>query len=101
MDPKTLRIGSQVFTVKMVTKTGLDDDCIGHAEINLNILSVYKKSPPTRKIEVILHEVLHAILASYEFPDEEVIVVILGEALTLFIRDNPAFIRHALKVLSD
>jgi hypothetical protein len=39
------------------------------------------------------------MLASHEFEDEEEIVGLLGDALTQFIKDNPAFIRHALKVL--
>lgn len=101
MIPRTLKIRGHVYKVKQVNRKSLDSG--NYAEINdvANILRLYKGLAPSRKVELVLHEAMHAMLDGHEFKDEEAIVTILGEGLTELIKANPGFIRHALKTLSQ
>jgi hypothetical protein len=57
-----------------------------------------QENPPTpqRAVEIVLHEVLHAVWWAYDVPvsgvQEEQAVAILGGAMTALWRDNPALL---------
>ena len=99
MIPRKVRIKGHMFTVKQVPKSGLPSDCKGYVELDKNFICIYQRLPASRKIEVILHECIHAMLTGHKIVQEEQVCEALGEYLTEFIRDNPDFIRHCLKTL--
>ncbi len=100
MIPRTLKIRGHVYKVKQVDAKNLGDD-IADVDYEKCILRLYKRALPSRKVELILHEAVHVILAGYEVENEEALVTILGEGITGLIRDNPGFIKHALKTLGQ
>ena len=100
MLPKRLRIKGHVYTLEEVPDRHLPDrmaDCDNEA----NHIRISKGAAESRQVELVLHESIHAMLAGYDVSGEEIVAVTLGECLTAFIKDNPSFIRHALKVLGQ
>lgn len=61
-----------------------------------NRIHLMQELPVDRKIEVFLHEVVHAILHGHELREGESLVCALGTGLALFIRQNPDVIREIL-----
>lgn len=75
------------------------DDRWGESDKKLVEILIDPSLPPSRKREVLMHEVVHAVLYEWHvdkvFPDnfeEEPLVEILGVALLATIRDNPDLI---------
>jgi len=101
MLPKTVKIGAHTYEVKEVTQEDLGPDVIGDQDGVKNVLRVLQDATPSRKIEVLIHECLHAMLLGHGFRDEERIVVMLGEAFTAFLADNKGFIMETLRILSE
>lgn len=103
MIPRTLQIKGHKFRVRQVNRLGLSDgnDVLADVDTGKNLIRLYKRAPASRKIEYLIHEAIHAMLDSHEITQEEKVCSLLGEYLVQFIRDNPAFIRHALKTLSQ
>ncbi|KKK55017.1 hypothetical protein LCGC14_3078830 [marine sediment metagenome] len=101
MVPRTLDIKGHKFAIRQSKKKDLLSDCVGDCDPDKNLIQVYNRLPPSRKLEVLLHEVLHAMLGSHNITQEEEVCTLLGEYLVQFIRYNPDFIRHALKTLSQ
>lgn len=99
MLPRKVQIGGHVFKIVQSPRSGLPRDSLADVDPDKCVIRLYGRTPPSRKIECVIHESLHAMLAGHEFEDEEEVVRLLGDALTQFIKDNPVFIRHALKVL--
>ena len=100
MIPRTLKIRGHVFQIRQVPQKAMGKDVSAMCDSNRNIIWLYRKAVASRKVELIIHEAIHALLDGHDFEDEEAIAVILGEGLTEFIKANPGFIRHALKTLS-
>jgi hypothetical protein len=100
MIPRSLDIKGQTYRIKHVNRKDLGKGNIAEVDHNFNIIRVYKRTAASRKIELLLHEALHAMLVGAEFKDEEAVVLILGQALTEFIKSNPVFIQYALQTLS-
>lgn len=105
MIPRTLKIRGHVYKIEQVPlktldKEGADTDISALIDNNRNVLWLYKRAAASRKVELVIHEVLHAMVDGCGFKDEEAIISILGEGLTEFIKANPGFIRHALTILS-
>ncbi len=100
MVPKSLKIRGHTYRVSQVNARTLEG-ASADVDSEANRIRLYKRLTASRKIECLLHEVLHALLEGYTLEEdvEEDVVVTLGEGLTSFIQDNPAFIRHALAVL--
>ncbi len=101
MIPHTLKIRGHTYRINQVGRKKLGVEVTATVDNEVNTIQLYKRASPSRKVECLIHETLHAMLAGYGYGDEEEIVVTLGEALTEFIRANPSFIRHALKVLGQ
>lgn len=101
MIPRKVRIRGHIFTMKQVPKSGLPANCQGYVEPDKNSIRIYQRLPASRKVEVILHECIHAMLSGHSIVQEEQVCEVLGEHLTEFIRDNPDFIRHCLKTLEQ
>jgi hypothetical protein len=99
--PQTLKIKGHTYKVNQVGRKELGTGFTATVDNEANIIQLFKRSSPSRKVECLIHEALHAMLAGYGYEHEEDIVVTLGEALTEFIKANPSFIRHALKVLGQ
>lgn len=106
MIPQTLRVRGHVYEIQQVDPeelSGVCSGCSAFVDNNYNIIRISRRTSPSRKVELVFHEVLHAMISGYDIDDavEEIIVMTLGEALTEFIKANPSFIRHALKTLTD
>lgn len=101
MLPRSIRIGAHNYAIKNATRKELGKGIQGDMDPSENVIRVIKHASVTRKIELLLHEVLHAMLSGHEFEDEEHIVCILGESITQFLADNPAFVTEALRILSE
>ncbi len=91
MIPRTLKIRGRTFKVKQVNARDLSEDTIGLIDIDHLTISVYKRLPHTRKVEIVLHEALHGMLDGYHAKSEEAIVSVLCEAIPEFARANPGF----------
>lgn len=102
MLPRTLKIHGQTYKVRQVSQKVLGGDCMADVNNESNVIRIAKAAAPARKIELVWHEVVHALICGFPLgrDDEEGLVVMLGDALTTFIQANPVFIRHALKVLA-
>lgn len=101
MFPRSLKIGAHVFTLKIATPKELGENLVGDMDPEKNRIRIIRGTTRSRCVEIILHECIHAMLSGYEFKDEETITMVLGEALTSFLADNPRFITEVLRVLSD
>lgn len=100
MLPRSVKIGHCNYKIKMVPKKDLGKDELGEVDDSQNTIKVLSRMARSRKVEVLLHECIHAMLSGHDFKDEENIVVILGKGLSQFLADNPFFIVEALKILS-
>jgi hypothetical protein len=65
-----------------------------------NVITVHDRAAPSRTVEILLHEAIHAMLTGHDYDQEEHIIVHLGESLASFLQDNPEFIRKAVDVLT-
>lgn len=101
MLPRSIKIGAHDYQIKTATQKELGKDKSADVDDEKNIIRVYRYAARSRKIELVLHECLHAMLAGTEFKEEEAMILILGEALTRFLADNPYFVVESLKVLLD
>jgi hypothetical protein len=101
MIPRSLKIGAHDYKIRTALKKDMPPEESGNCDSEKNVITILRHAPRSRKIELILHESLHAMLAGHDFQDEEPIIVILGEALTQFLANNPHFITEAMSVLSD
>jgi hypothetical protein len=94
--PATIRVGYIDFTVinwpyGEASANGSDGECLMH----LQIIRVRDDLQPSRKANVLLHEVLHAAYNIGDLTDtstEEKTVTVLANQMTQVWRDNPEFI---------
>jgi hypothetical protein len=101
MTPRTLKIRGHIFKVKQVPKKALRGN-LADIDTDSNTIRIPRSATQTVKVELLFHEISHALLAGSGLEEkEEEVATALGEALTAFLWDNPAFIRHALQVLSN
>lgn len=101
MIPQTFRIKGHIYPITHVSSADLSDDHSADVCTRLNRIRILEGLAPSREVETLIHEALHAMLAGYDVDGEETLVVTLGEALTSFIKDNPAFITHAVETLGQ
>src|SRR5690554_398632 len=88
--PKTFRIGSVDYSIKEVE--GLHDpgqELLGSVTYHDTLIRIDSESDDSRKKDVLIHELLHAMLyeAGYDEQDEE-LVRRLGNVLTQVLIDN-------------
>lgn len=101
MLPRSVKIGAHTYKIKTGTRKDLGPETSGDVDNERNIIRVIRHATRSRKIELLIHECLHAMLVGHDFPNEEEILVILGETITQFLADNPYFIAEAMRVLSE
>lgn len=95
---RVLRVESWAFALAE------DDNARGDFNHRTGLIRVAEGYTPDVRAEVLLHEVLHALVkdAAVAFPtheDEERVVEQLAPRLAAFFRDNPATVRELLVML--
>lgn len=100
MFPHTIKIRGHVYEVRQIAGSEMPSDASASIDNELNTLRLQEPLAPSREIEAVFHELIHALLEGYGYEDEEAIAVTLGEALTEFVGANPDFIKYALTILS-
>ncbi len=99
MLPKTVKIGAQVYKVRVLPPW--DENTLGDNDCSTNLIRLRKGLPASRQIDTFLHECIHVMLEGHDFALEEAIVSLLGEGITSLIQNNPEFFLHALDELAD
>ncbi len=100
MLPKTIKIGAHTYRIKLVPDI-LGGGTVGYHDPATSTIQIREDLPPSRLIESLIHESLHALVLGHEFKDEETIVTLLGEGLTALIKNNPELFVAAIRELSD
>jgi hypothetical protein len=101
MLPRSLIIHGHRYSVKQV-KAGELGKSNGEVDLYRHIIKIYKGLAASRKMEFLLHEALHAMLASLDLPEdeEEKVVTALAEYLIEFFQGNPKLLDHLQKTLA-
>ena len=92
MFPSELKIGPHVWILQEVPNGVLHQSGhLGLSTADSLVIAVDANLPPTKKLEVLLHEVLHACCEGTMLgeDDEESLVRIIAPALLGVIRENP------------
>ena len=90
--PRALDIGPHRYRVALVPDGVLDDaGRYGHASIERLVIALDDSQPPTQMADTLLHETVHALLASVGLEDEieERVCLALGPGLLGLFNDNP------------
>lgn len=99
--PRRVKIGGHEVAIRLASVQELGGkEYLGEYNPDTNSIRLKRTLAKSRRVEVLLHEVFHAILVGHKYFDDEALVVLLGEGLTQIIRDNPDFIRYCLELLS-
>ena len=101
MFPPSVLVGPHTYTVEEVPRKKIRVGVTGEVDNETNEIRIYQKCAPSCKVEVLIHEVLHAILSGTELNREELVVTILAVGLTAFIRDNPKVIKYLQDTLTQ
>lgn len=102
MLPTSVQVGAHHVPITYKASIeGDDDENIHHGMFYSDAfrIEIRTKMQNSRTAEVLLHEVLHAVNATYGFVDqeqEERTVTTLAAALTKLAQDNPEFIQQWL-----
>ncbi len=100
MIPGTVKVRGHVYKVKQVSAKALGGDHMADVDNDLQVIRLLRRASEAQKVELLLHEVLHAMLAGRSVGDEEQLASHLGEEFTSFLWNNSAFIHHALHILN-
>ncbi len=96
MLPRRLKIHGHTYHVNQVPEKLLPDDTAADVDPNTNTIRVMRQSPPSRKLVLLLHEALHALVIEDRIPQEERVVSLFAEHIVQLMRDNPSLVRHIL-----
>ena len=101
----SVRVGAHDIEVVEAPVGDLRSDSkLGVSDLIGNQITIPAEAPPSRKMEILFHEMVHFMLLGHAaaFPDgkfpEETVTVLLGEGIVAMVRDNPDLIKEALKV---
>ena len=110
MIPKTIKVGTQVWTI--VEHTSKEDgmlyeDNYGYTLERRNMIVLDKDASDTRKKQVLMHEILHAIRFTFftgnkmnsklSFEDtEHYFIGMYEETLLMVLKDNPELLEYLL-----
>lgn len=89
--PKSVRVGSADYELKLVKGLGARDGVWGLIEYGTQIISLEPEISPSKMREIFAHEVLHGMFHEAglrNVEDEEEIVTALGPVLAMLLRDN-------------
>lgn len=96
--PKTIKIAGVTHTVKEVEIK--DQKFLGTYSYSTATIEIEKRMPDTRKLEVLLHECTHGILATngryitWSKKNHEPLVDVLGSSLTDLLINNPDLVEY-------
>jgi hypothetical protein len=104
--PKKIKVGSQVFDVieKSRHKDGmLNDSTYGYTLETENLIVIDAELAPSRKRVTLLHEVLHAVIGTFDTSVrpakgsdfqtwEHYFIGILEDPMIMLLQDNPSLI---------
>lgn len=99
MIPRSVKVHGHIYEVKLVTAKALGDDHMADIDHDSQVIRILRKASEAQKVELLIHEVLHAMLVGHDTGDEEQLASHLGEEFTAFLWNNSAFISHALLIL--
>lgn len=92
--PSEIKIGCHVYEIRQVSvELSNARNVHGRCLPNINVIEISAGLNRGQALEVLLHELLHAICYVYVIKDEdkeERIVSILGTALACLFQDNPS-----------
>ena len=91
--PKTVKVGACNYTIKELVIDS-DDDFVGRCHPNQQLIEIDKRLPQDKKLQTLLHEVIHAIC--YEYGNLKIndnTVDILATSIITFLRNNPKVLK--------
>jgi hypothetical protein len=95
MLPKSVKIGAHTFQLKAAeTEVKMGRSHWGTVDFTTGVIAVVGGIPASRQAEVILHEMLHALLFGHSVKCEESLVSLLSEGLLTIFQDNPQLVKH-------
>lgn len=99
MLPTTIKVGGVDYTVEEVSNLIAKDDLWGKVDYFNSSIAVDDSLSPTRKEQVLIHELTHAIFleAGYKEQDEDMINRI-GIVLHQVLKDNPNLVNPLANV---
>lgn len=102
--PENIQVLQHKFELQFADETFFNSaNAYGYCDKSGLVIRVYKKMKPSLLVEVVLHEILHAIhfsIGADKEMEEEQFAQHFAGPLTMVIRDNPELIewlRHLLK----
>tara|TARA_R100001460_G_scaffold62797_1_gene103009 strand:- start:90 stop:422 length:333 start_codon:yes stop_codon:yes gene_type:complete len=100
--PGTIYLGHRKIKVKQIgAKTANKDEIYGDFDVNKDLIRIDKTLEPTRKLNTLIHEIVHVLLdhfnAELKLKDEEKVCEVLGTGLSDLFTHNPKLI----KVIND
>lgn len=100
---KNLKVGCRIFNVEYEDAfDALSEGRNGDIRIDQGIIRVANNLRPDKEAEVLVHEILHALIsdAALDWPreEEEKFVARVTPRLAAFIADNPKVITEILKL---
>ena len=106
--PEKLKIGGHTWTIKYhpsPLKNSKGQDLYGLCSFDEHTISIVDDMPSQSKdVEILLHELVHALLAFYgtglKMKDEEQVCLNLGQGLAMVLRDNQKLLKYLKEALS-
>lgn len=103
--PKSVKVGaSRVPILPLDPEKARSEGIWGLFSAELNVIFVLKGRPPQMQAEVVLHEVMHALLhdagLDFEGDDEERLVKTLTPRLAAFLVDNKSAVARLTELLA-
>ena len=103
--PDRVRVGYRSYALHAWTMQDKErKEQWGECDTNRGEIYVCTEVEPLQKLDILLHELLHAVWSEYnlsEKPDEETAVNILSTGLTQVLYDNPELVKvctHLLRI---
>jgi molecular chaperone GrpE (heat shock protein) len=87
-----IKIGCYTYDVSEVDVVEKYTNTVGQIDYNAKTIEIDKEVNGTYKLEILFHEVLHAIDNFMGIGLEENEIEKLGKGLTMVLKDNPALV---------
>lgn len=99
---RTLKLGAHNIKVVEVPNSGMRRASIfGEWDPGANTISIAAEIAPTRKVEVLLHELFHSFVSGHESVNEELCAIQAGEGFAALVRYNPDLIEDMLNLFKE
>ena len=95
--PGTIYLGHRKIKVQQIgARTANKDQIYGDFDVNKDLIRIDKTLEPTRKLNTLIHEIVHVLLdhfnAELKLKDEEKVCEVLGTGLSDLFITNPKLI---------